>query len=272
MEKSVFDFLDYKEFLNHLAKVKNRGFKKALAEATQCQTAYISHVLNGAGHFNLEQAEAASRFLEMNRDEVHYWLVLVEFGRAGTSQLKKILKEQLIDLREKYLQLKKRVGIQATLSRENQAIYYSHWHYAAVHMAVTVPALRTRAAMGRSLRMGPRRLNQVLEFLESVGLIERRGERQDEWIPGSALLHLEKDSPFIGQHHENWRTRAVQALVEEGQESAVHYSSVVSLSSADVIRLREWITRNISEWIDLVKASSPEEELHSVNIDFFRVG
>ena len=125
MSPSVFDYADYKRYLGEVDDGRPRGFRKALAQATHCQTAYISHVLNGLGHFNLEQAEAAARFLELGREEIRYFLVLVEHNRAGTDSLRRVLGEQLEEMRERHLSLQKRVGIQATLSRENQAIYYS---------------------------------------------------------------------------------------------------------------------------------------------------
>jgi uncharacterized protein (TIGR02147 family) len=267
MELSVFEYTDYKRYLTEVGDARPRGYRKALAQATHCQTAYISHVLNGPGHFNLEQAEASARFLDMNREELRYFLALVEHNRAGTASLRKVLSEQIEEMRERHLSLKKRVGIQATLSRENQAIYYSSWHYAAVHMAVTVPALRTRRNLGKALRVSPRKLNEILDFLVSVGLLNRAGE---SFLPGSTQLHLEKDSPLIFQHHDNWRGQAMASMHEEHADAAVHYSSVVTLSAEDVQKIRALITQNLSEWIQIVK-DSKEEQVYGIGIDFFRV-
>lgn len=267
MEQSVFEARDYKAYLSALAEARPRGFRKSLAEATGCQTAYITHVLNSSGHFSLEQAEAASRFLGFTREETRYWLALVEYNRAGTPTLRRVLSEQLTELRERHLLLRKKVGIQATLSRENQAIYYGSWHYAAVHMAITVPALQSRAALARSLRVPPRKLAQVLEFLISVGLVVQQGDRL---TTGKTLLHLEKDSPSIFKHHANWRIRALDALHDDSGEEAVHYSSVVTLSAEDAQKLRALISRHLGEWIHLVK-DSREERVYGLGLDFFRV-
>jgi uncharacterized protein (TIGR02147 family) len=267
MERSVFTYNEYKRFLCEIADARPRGFRKALAQATHCQTAYISHVLIGPGHFNMEQAEAAARFLEMGREETHYFLILVEHNRAGTASLKRLLNEQLEKMKERHLHLKKRVAIQESLSSENQTIYYSSWHYAAIHMACTVPGLRTRSALGKALRIPARKLNQVLEFLVSVGLLKREG---DQLLPGSTLLHLEKNSPLIFQHHSNWRTKAMASLHEESADSAIHYSSAITLSSEDAKRLRVLITQSLSDWIQVVK-DSKEELVFGMTLDFFRV-
>ena len=267
MERPVFDFESYKSYLNELCGLRPRGFRKALAEAAQCQTAYVSHVLNGPGHFNLEQAEAAARFLSFGREETRYWLILVEHGRAGTVRLREVLGDQLAEMRERSRQLKQKVGIQTTLSREFQATYYSSWHFAAVHMAATVPALRTRDAMAKALRMRPRKLASVLEFLVSAGLLERRG---GEYVPGTTQLHLERDSPLIYRHHANWRAQALESLEADPDSADVHYSSVVTLSAEDVEKVREMITRNLRGWIDVIKESK-EERIYGLGLDFFRV-
>jgi hypothetical protein len=49
----IFDFWDYKDYLNQMADTQPRGFKKKLSELSGCQTAYVSHVLNGQAHFNM---------------------------------------------------------------------------------------------------------------------------------------------------------------------------------------------------------------------------
>lgn len=267
MDLSVFKYSDYKLYLNDIGNTRPRGYRKALARATGCQTAYISHVLNGLGQFNLEQAEAATRFFEMNKEESRYFLLVVEHNRAGTASLRKLLKQQMEEMQERNLLLKSRVGIEDTLSRENQASYYSSWHYAAVHMACTVPALQTRSALGKALRISLRKLNEVLDFLLGVGLIVRQEQR---FLPGQTLLHLEKDSPLIYQHHANWHNKAIASMHEESADSAIHYSSVLTLSTQDVQKIRTLITQNLSEWIDVVKVSR-EEEVHGLTVDFFRV-
>ena len=111
MAQSVFDYSDYKAFLRELGDSRPRGFRKALAEATQCQTAYISQILNGHYHLSLEQAEAATQFLGLSKDEVRCFVLLVEIQRAGTPSLKQFFLSQLAELRERHLMIKERIGV-----------------------------------------------------------------------------------------------------------------------------------------------------------------
>ena len=50
----------------------------------------------------------------------------------------------------------------------------------------------------------------------------------------------------------------------------LHYTTVVSLSTKDVQRLKERLIREIESLRQIVK-DSKEEELHAFTMDFFRV-
>ncbi|MGK5082427.1 TIGR02147 family protein [Bdellovibrionota bacterium FG-1] len=264
---SVFDYSDYKAFIRDLDETRPRGFRKSLAAAIPCQTAYVSQVLNGHAHFNWEQAEAAARFLELSKPELRYFLLLVESARAGTQSLKRVIEEQLEELRERHLLLKERIGVQATLSAENQTRYYSAWYYAAVHMAVTIPSLRSRATIAKSLHLSPEVLAPVLDFLASVGLIVKQGER---YYPGTTLIHLEKNSPAIFQHHANWRLKALSMMSADVAQRNVHYSTVVTLSAEDAKKIRVLFTQAISDASVIIKPS-PEEQMFGINLDLYRL-
>ena len=55
------------------------SFRKALAEAVHCRTAYFSQIPNGSYHLSLEQSEAATRFLSLSRGETRCLIRLVAF-------------------------------------------------------------------------------------------------------------------------------------------------------------------------------------------------
>jgi uncharacterized protein (TIGR02147 family) len=267
MNRSLFEYSDYKAYLRDLGDSRPRGFRKALAAATHCQTAYISQVLNDSYHLSLEQAEAATQFLGLSKDEVRCFVLLVEIQRAGTASLKKYFTDQLAELRERHLMIKERIGVSSVLSEQNQGIYYSSWHPSAVHIAVTIPRLRTRTVLGRALRIPSRKLGEVLDFLTSVGLIVKEGEK---YLPGSTQLHLPNDSPAIHRHHANWRTHAMAQMHSEHAPEDLHYSSVSSLSAMDAQKIKAMLTQAISDAVQVIK-NSPEEQLVGINVDLFRV-
>lgn len=267
MSKFIFDHLDYKVFLKELCATRAKGLRKAMAQVANCQTAYISQVLNGHNHLSLEQAHAIAHFLGLSKDETRCFILLLEIQRAGTPSLRSFFEEQLKELRQHHYTIKERIGISKTLSEQNQSIYYSSWHYAAVHMAVTIPHLQTRGRLGKALRIPMRKLSEVLEWLCSVGLVAKDSEF---YLPGTTELHLPKDSPLIHRHHANWRQQGMVQMHSDSAQDDLHYSSVSSLSLSDGQRIRGLITQAISDFVGIIK-DSPSEQLVGINIDFFRL-
>jgi hypothetical protein len=108
------------------------------------------------------------------------------------------------------------------------------------------------------------KVKEVLGFLVEQDLAEKAGQ---EFRIKKETLHLGKDSPFIAKHHANWRWKALQVL-EEREDSDLHYSGVIACSGEDIEKIGEKWRKCLAETIELVKAS-PAEELFVLNLDVF---
>ena len=264
-QKHLFDFEDYKEYLRQRA-AESRGVKSALAEALNCQSAYISQVFNGPADLSLEQADATNKFFKHSEKESLFFLLLVQRERAGTPSLKAHFSQQLKGFKAAELGYLYRREIQNSLSETDQAIYYSGWEYNAIHMAITIPRLRTKASLLKAFEISEDKLNRCLEFLLEKGMIKRSGAN---YLPGTTENFLDSKSPFVRQFHQNTRLQAIQTIGNEALEEA-HLSVVVTLSEKDVIKIKKILNEAISASIDNVKESK-EEQIYGLTIDFFNM-
>jgi uncharacterized protein (TIGR02147 family) len=265
---TVFQYEDYKAYLQAIETQRShvqRGFRSRIASTINCQNAYVSRVLNGDAHFSLEQGMALSQFLELNKLEKKYFLGLIEFARAGTPDLKSYFKDNLDQLREKNLDMKARLKDVHTMSPEAQTRFYSHWLYGAIHLLPTLKSYTDISAIARALQISPDAAREIVLFLISCGLIE---EQRGKLKPGPTQLHLEKNSPYINQHHTNWRIAALHSLVEKTPETDIHYSTVSTLSVADAKKLRRDFFQLIESYVATVR-ESPEQTLMGFNLDFY---
>ena len=173
MSSSVFDFSDYKLYVaNRVGAFRSRsGQKVALARAIGVQPTMVSLVLNGNSHFSLEQAERVNHFLGHTESESDYFFLLVQEARAGTQQLQSYFKAKRVDLLESRQEVINRLGKRAVLSKENQGIYYSSWHFAAFHIAVSVPSLRSRETIANFFKVPIEKVTDVMEELVKMGLV-----------------------------------------------------------------------------------------------------
>lgn len=269
MNKNIFDFDDYKAYL--LQKIaslprRGRGFRLQIAEFIHCQKPFVSQVLKGDSHFSLEQGDRINRLLQHDQEESQYFLFLIEFARAGTESLREFFRLQLASISEKRLLLKNRIKSDGEISEAEKSKYYSSWIYGAIRVATTIPKLRSRTALARTLALPEEILLDALQFLEKSGIIERKG---DEYFPASFNLHLGSDSSLIARHHTNWRLRTLDAITRE-KPSDLHFSGVVSISKKDATRIKSIFVDAIERSQEVVK-ESPEEELFVVCTDFYGI-
>lgn len=269
MSQSLFSATSYKvhltERLDDTTRGGGRGARARLSEALGCQTAYTAQVLRGDANFSLEQAEVLNTYLRHDETESLYFVLLVQYERSGSVALKKRLQHQLSQMRAHHLTLKNRVSVPQPLSEKHQSVYYSSWLYGAAHALASIPEFRTPEEIAKRLNISARRAHDVMDFLVSCGLV---GREKNSYRISTAGLHLKSDSPLINRHHTNWRVRTIQALDTDSSTSALHYSSVVSISRHDADRIQEVLIQAIQKAKTVIRDSS-EEELRVFCIDFY---
>ena len=266
---SAFNFRDFRKFIEaRFREMPKEGYgqSRRLAEFLQVHTTLVSQVFKGLKSFTPEQAALVAEFLELSDRETEYFLLLVQLERAGNEALRRIYFKQLEELKKESQQLVNRVGAKRTLSENERAVFYSDWIYTAVRQLTAIPEFQTRAAIAKKLNLSQRRLAPVFDFLLEAGLCTEAGGRL---TIGASSTHLGADSPWARVHHLNWRQRAAE-LMQNEESGKLHYTSPMTLSQKDAERLREEIIKFL-ESIDKIIEPSPSEELHCLNIDWFKI-
>lgn len=167
LKPNVFEYSSYKAYIQAWISARpngGRGVKSKIAEISRVHLAYVSQVLTGNSHFSLEQAESLNSFFEHNEEETHFFLLLVELGRAGSVSLKKYFERQIQKILNERLLLRHRFTDKKTLTSENQATYYSHWAYCAIHMAVLNPRFRTPGEIAHYFDINLKKTIEILDF------------------------------------------------------------------------------------------------------------
>ena len=269
MKKTIYEYDNYKIFLNTFIEQmpsSGRGMRKKLAEALGCQGPFITQVLSGDLDFSMEHAIGIAQFFGLDQNEAEYLILLISYHRAGTNDLKKFLRQSIDQVREKRNQIKNRMNMKETMNKESEVVYYSSWHYQAIHMALTIPELNSREAISQRLQLPLKKVDEILHFLVENNLIKKKMnkyETTDLW------LHLDKSSPMISKHHTNLRMKSIQSL-DNTHKHDLHYSAVFSCANKDLPKLQEMLLKTLSEFNELVRPSK-EEELACFNLDLFKM-
>lgn len=269
MRPYLFEYNDYKGFVRDVLKTypeQGRGMRRKIAEAAGCQVPYVSHVLSGDYDFSAEQAEGLARLLGLTASEKEYFLHLVLYQRAGTPGLRAFYKATLERLAEQHSNLRDRLKTKDSLDQNARAIYYSSWHYAAIHMLPTIPGFQTPEKIRERLNIQESKVEDVIEFLLAHGLLEKKQNRLHAKLLD---LHLERGSPLLAKHHTNWRLQAIQSLDQENTNE-LHYSLAFTASEADLPKIRKVLTEALQSAAAIIRPSA-EEDLMALCVDFFRV-
>jgi uncharacterized protein (TIGR02147 family) len=259
----VYVFEDYRQLItDRLQQIGGRGQRQRLAEYLGCQVSFLSQVLTGDKHFSLEQIEKISRYLSLSQDEEDYLFDLLSFNRAGTAALQEKYRRRLDKMRRAQKDLKKILKEQTELNSKKQAVYYSHWAYAAVHMAVTIPSLQSVQALEKALRLDREKLLSVLKFLSDIGYVEMH---DGQVKPLNAQVYVGKGSPHSLRHHANVRTKILADLAFEKPEE-LSYSLFFTASKSDLPLVREVLAGAIEKCLKVIRPS-PAETLGMISID-----
>lgn len=269
MKYNIYEYLDHVEFITDLIEnrpFKGRGERKRLADILNCQMAFITHVLNGEKNFSHEQILKIAHHFNLNESEKDFLLEMLSYNRAGTKELQEFYKKKLLQKREEHKLLKNRLQETQSLSVQDQAEYYSHWLYGAIHMASTVPAMQTIKAMAQHFNIDEKEVLHIVEFLSLKGLVLLENGKV---TPGQSHLYVDKDSPLLNQHHSIWRLKALHDL-KTNKKDDFHYSLCFSVSEKDWPVIRETMIQAINDCLKVIRPSK-EEKLGLICMDFQEV-
>ncbi len=267
----VFEYDDYVDFLDDWIisrPKKGRGVKSEMAHYMGCLPAHITKVLNRDIHLTLEQAAKVISFLELTSLEGHYFLGLVELGRAGNKELQDLILERLDELKKK-IQDASRIGAQSRgFSTEDKDIYFSSWLYIAIEILSSISRFQTLEDICSSLKISKIQAMEVLDFLIEKNLIIRA---EDKFVLRELSLKTTADpgTSNLKNHHKNWRTRATVSL-DQKFENNLNFTGVISLPKVVTPAIRETLIATIKELWEIAEQHPDDpDEAFCLCIDFF---
>lgn len=265
----IFEYSDYRlyieKFISQLP-LKGHGFRTKMAEHLDCKTSFISQVLNGNQNLSSEQAFALNSLFNHGESEGKYFLTLVQISRAGNKALKDHYKKEAEQIRNESLRLKNRVQADVIRNKEDEFKYFSSADYAYVHILTTIPQYQSKEALLRKLNTSPSYLEKILDYLLRLGYVVYE---KGKYLPGPSILHVPDDAAIISTHHTNWRIQAIKAC-QSPQDLDFHYSSMISISEEDFLKIKAMIIKSIENYREIINASASDKP-YSFCLDFYEM-
>ncbi len=248
---------------------KIRGYRSQMAQAADCQPAYLSQVLGGKVLFTMEQAEGLCEFWNFDDLQGEYWMNLVQLSRAGSPQLKARIQKRLQSIRDQFFSRSESEMLidNKRIFKENTLKYYSHWIPTALHMLWMIPEYNNNIkASAQRLNISQTEVTGALNLLVELGLFEVKNQK---YSVTSNHLHIASESIYSSLHHRNWRTQALQNPTKN-KPNRLHFTSIYSLDEKTLKKLIENIREFLTE-CDKEITKAPETTIACLNLDLFEV-
>ncbi len=256
---TIFGFNEYREFLKKTAEDGPRGIITTLAQAAGCQRSYLSQALSSKVHLTADQLFGISIFLKLDDQEQEYLLLLLEKEKAINHLYLKKINQKLEKLKKSSQRLSKKISPKKETKINDT--YYSAWYYSAIHIATSIPTLKTEKDFAKLLNLSVKITTQVLKDLKSWGLILNK----DGWEYNyDHQIHLNDESLLNRLNHGNWRNFVLSRPILPEQN--INYSSVFTVSRKDYYELRKSLLKFLDGQREFI-SNSKSEELVMFNCD-----
>lgn len=265
---SVYSFDDYRKFIE--ASVKDRktpwGIWSQIAKAAGCQSAYLTQSMKGRAELTADHIIGIAEYFELSSDETQFLILILDYSRAATKKLKDFLQLKIEKIRKDQNDLSKRMNSPRLDVGEKETLYYSNWFWSAIHVLLSVPHFKTTQKISERLGLPLEQTKFCLTQMKSYGLVK---QERDHWLLSTGDIHIPKNSPLIGMHHQNWRTRAIMDSTNPLSDG-LHFTGVHSMSLIDASRIKNLFLDLLDKNKKII-GPSPEEDVFCINIDFFKI-
>jgi hypothetical protein len=250
----------YLEILeDRIGAAPKRGYRGDLAAAMKVHSSYLTRIMAGNAHLTPDQAADLAAYWKLGEAETRAFILLVMRDRAGSPALKRSLDAQLAEIRATENRLSTQISAKRS-SQEDHALYYSSWHYPAIHVLLLVPANRTPEKLATLLQLPKAQILTSLAELEKIGLAKRAPG--GEWTPIVRDLHLADQTLWTPIIHASWRQKATLRIGERRDEE-FHYSGIHTCTKDDAERIRKLWRETLLE-CRKIASDSPRDETHFV--------
>lgn len=267
MKRSLYEYSDYKKFLNDWVEAQPKqghGEYRRISLSLKVSTTMVSQVFKGDKHLSLEMACELCEYLSFDEDETEYFLLLVDYQKAGSHKLSNRFLKQIKKRQEQALKLENRIKKSSELSEADKAIFYSSWIYSGISLMTDIDSYNNAADISQKLNLPKNLVQRVISFLLEKGLcVEVAGKLK----MGSTSTHVGSSNLLTVKHHQNWRLLGFNKMIfEDDRQLFFTGPMVMSQEVADEIRLQ------LPELIqDILKKVHPSksEVVRCLNIDWF---
>jgi uncharacterized protein (TIGR02147 family) len=262
---SVFDYLEYRDFLRDFYKESRKGQSffsyRYMAAKTGLDPSSVVKILQKQLHLSIKSLPKVIEFLKLNKQESDYFTILVHFNRARDPDQSRLNFEKLLKCRRH----------PAKVLKSHEYEFFTKWHYAAIKDLLsfyTFDGNYKKLASQLNPPITEREARRAIDLLLELGLIRTTGDgfelteknisTGDAWR-SIAIRNFQKQLMQLGQE-------ALDTVLPEKRDVS---SLSFSISRKELATMRERIRELRHDLVRIANGCSDPDGVYQLNIQLF---
>jgi uncharacterized protein (TIGR02147 family) len=265
---SIFDYLDYREFLRDYYKEKKKESPffsyRFIGKRVGMDSSYIIKVLQGSLHIATGKIAKFIELLSLGETEADYFEALVHFCRAKTERQRKLYFDKLFSMST----------IKSLRLDAHQYEFFQKWFYSAVWSIINCKPFD-----GDFRRLAQRCLPAITvwDAKRAVRLLERLGliAKKEDGCYHTTDLNLTTGHKWHSYAIEGFQREiiglAAQAIGRSAKEERDLSTVTLSVANGALPEIQEHIRQFRSSLIKLVNSHGGTDRVYQLNVQLFPI-
>jgi uncharacterized protein (TIGR02147 family) len=265
--KEIFEFLDYRTFLDDFLEYKQKQLPyfslRYVSSKLGVTPSFFVKILKGTRNISNEHALKLAEILKFSKPQNEYFQLLVQYNQAKGHEEKKIHLEKIISRRHLSI---------GELSKD-QYKFYSQWYYPVIRELMSCISFVDQYDKLAKLLLppiSPSNAKQAITFLEQMGMIAKNADGYYKVTQQFVLAGPEIQTMMIRTFQLEMMDRAKDALLNISKELREISTMTVSLSETGFAKIKDKIQDFWQEVKQIANEDSVDRVYH-INLQFFPV-
>ncbi|MBN2035248.1 MAG: TIGR02147 family protein [Chitinispirillaceae bacterium] len=264
--KSVFDYLEYRDFLRDFYEEKKaeRSFfsYRLFGAKVDIDASYLAKVLIKQRHLSDASIKKVVDFCGLSGPEAEYFETLVHFVKSKSHKESKLHFEKLLSLK----------SVSANRLLEHQYAFYQKWYHSAIRSVLEFYEFRGNykdLAQRLSPPITVKEAKDSIRLLEKLRLIKKDETGQYRMTDAAITTGPQWHSLAIQTFQEDTIRLSEESLARHPKKQRDISTVTMNISEKDFEELRERITEFRNSVIKYVSEQSKPDRVVQLNIQLF---
>ena len=272
MKPNIFEFTDYRKFVNAFYQTK-KADNPAFSFQVFCDKAgfpnkgFVHNVIHGVKNLSRTSALKFAEAMDLTKTEADYFENLVFFGQAKTFKERDHYFEKLTSIRPMTTQ-----GSIAKQVRTDQMDFYSRWYHSVVRSIIDLfPVKDDHKWIAKNLqpRISPVLVRNSIALMLKLGLIEKQKNGVLKVKDKVITTGPEAQSLAVGRFHLEMMKLAAQALKEIPADKRHITGLTLGISQKACAKITDEILAFQDKIMEIARNDDDSDGVYQLNFHFF---